>query len=73
DKTPHDVGSGIQGERSAFFDTPSLTGIRGSAPYFHDGRYSTLEELLSEKNQRMFSGVISTPDKAALIAYLETL
>ncbi len=73
DKTPHDVGSGVQGERSAFFDTPSLMGIRGSSPYFHDGRYSTLDELLSEKNQRMFSGVISAPDKAALIAYLETL
>lgn len=73
DKTPHDVGSGIQGERSAFFDTPSLIGLRGSAPYFHDGRYATLDELLSEKNQRMFSGVISGAEKAALIAYLETL
>lgn len=73
DKTPHDVGSGIQGERSAFFDTPSLVGLRGSSPYFHDGRYATLDELLSEKNQRMFSGVISGPEKAALIAYLETL
>lgn len=73
DRTPHDVGSGVQGERSAFFDTPSLLGIRGSSPYFHDGRYTTLDELLSEKNQRMFSGVISAPEKAALIAYLETL
>lgn len=73
DKVPHDVGSGVQGERSPFFDTPSLVGIRGSSPYFHDGRYSTLGEILSEKNQRMFSGVISGPEKAALIAYMETL
>ncbi len=73
DKAPHDVGSGIAGERSAFFDTPSLIGIRGTSPYFHDGRYSTLEEVLSEKNQRMFTGVISPVDKSALIAYMETL
>ncbi|MBK9264150.1 MAG: c-type cytochrome [Polyangiaceae bacterium] len=73
DRIAHDVGSGVKGERSTFFDTPSLVGIRGSAPYFHDGRYETLEALLSEKNQRMFSGVISPADKTALIAYLETL
>ena len=73
DKTPHDVGSGIQGERSPFFDTPSLLGIRGSAPYFHDGRYATLDEILAEKNQRMFSGVISASERAALVAYMETL
>jgi hypothetical protein len=73
DKTPHDVGSGIQGERSGFFDTPTLIGIRGSAPYFHDGRYATLDEVLSEKNQRMFTGVISATEKSALLAYLETL
>ena len=73
DRKTHDVGSGKTGERRAEFDTPSLLGVRGSAPYYHDGRYSTLDEMLSAKDQRMFSGTLSGPDKQALIAYLETL
>ncbi len=73
DGKPHDVGSGKTGERRADFDTPSLLGVRGSAPYYHDGRYSTLDEMLSAKDQRMFPGTLSGPDKKALLVYLETL
>src|SRR4029079_7200385 len=69
----HDVGTGAAGERRAAFDTPSLRGVRGTAPYFHDGRYATLEEVLSAKDNRMITEVISDADKKALIAYLETL
>jgi hypothetical protein len=47
--------------------------VRGTAPYFHDGRYATLDELLSARDQRMFSGVLSEADRRDLIAYLETL
>lgn len=73
DNKVHDVGSGKTGERKSEFDTPSLRGVRGSAPYYHDGRYSTLDELLSAKDQRMFAGTLSGPDKKALLVYLETL
>jgi mono/diheme cytochrome c family protein len=73
DAKPHDVGSGIAGERRAEFDTPSLRAVRGSAPYYHDGRYSTLDAMLSAKDQRMFSGNLTGADKRALLSYLETL
>jgi mono/diheme cytochrome c family protein len=69
----HDVGSGVAGERHAEFDTPALRGIRATAPYFHDGRYKTLDEMLSDRNSRMFSGTLAGEDKRALITYLETL
>ncbi|UQA63143.1 c-type cytochrome [Polyangium aurulentum] len=73
DGLSHDVGTGLAGERSAAFDTPSLRRVRGTAPYFHDGRYATLEEMLSAKDQKMFNGTLTEPDKKALLAYLETL
>jgi cytochrome c553 len=73
DGLTHDVGSGVEGERSKAFDTPSLRGVGGSAPYFHDGRYATLEELLSAKDSRMFTGNLSEADRKDLITYLETL
>jgi len=69
----HDVGSGKSGERRSEFDTPSLIGVRGSAPYYHDGRYSSLDELLSAKDQRMFAGTLGGADKKALMVFLETL
>ncbi|MDC3986903.1 c-type cytochrome [Polyangium jinanense] len=73
DGKSHDVGSGQKGERRVDFDTPSLLGVRATAPYYHDGRYSTLDEMLSAKDQRMFPGTLSGADKKALLAYLETL
>jgi mono/diheme cytochrome c family protein len=73
DGESHDVGSGLAGERRRAFDTPTLRGVRGTAPYFHDGRYATLDGLLEARDQRMFSGVLSEQDRRDLIAYLETL
>ncbi len=74
DAKVHDVGSGVKGEKKSSFDTPSLRGIRGSAPYFHDGRYATLEAVLTDANSKMFDpSTVSDPDRRALIAYLETL
>jgi cytochrome c peroxidase len=48
----HDVGTGDPNlERNSHgrgtqFDTPSLLGIWATAPYFHDGSASTLEDVL---------------------------
>jgi len=69
DGTTHDVDP----SREAF-DTPTLRFIRGSAPYFHDGRYPTLEALLSDPGSRMgHSAALPEADRAALVAYLRTL
>ncbi|MEM9695840.1 MAG: hypothetical protein AAGA56_25075, partial [Myxococcota bacterium] len=47
----HVEGGGSNGQRHAVgtkteVDTPSLRFVAGTAPYFHDGRFATLDELL---------------------------
>jgi hypothetical protein len=56
------------------FDTPSLRFISGTAPYFHDGRYASLEELLADPDSRMGkTAKLADGDRAALAAYLRSL
>jgi hypothetical protein len=56
------------------FDTPSLRFVSGTAPYFHDGRYKTLDDVLIAPDHAMGESThLSRPDRAALVAYLETL
>ncbi|MFO0619083.1 MAG: c-type cytochrome [Polyangiaceae bacterium] len=73
DDARHDVGSGRAGGRLAF-DTPSLARVGRTAPYFHDGRYTTLEDVLLDPKTRMFDPAkLTADDRAALATYLETL
>jgi YVTN family beta-propeller protein len=65
-----DVGTG------GMFDTPHLVGIAASAPYLHDGRAQTLEELWTTYNTNDLHGVSSYMNKIQLndlIDYLKTL
>jgi hypothetical protein len=56
------------------FDTPSLRFVGGTAPYFHDGRYETLEHLLAASDSSMGHTLhLGRGDRRALAAYLETL
>ena len=48
DQKSHDVGTRKPIERNARFDTPTLIEVWRTAPYLHDGRYTTIEELLVE-------------------------
>ncbi len=74
DHDVHDVGSKTAVEKTADLIAPSLVGIAGSAPYFHDGRYGSLEELLENSDGKMGSTAsLSAPEKGALVAYLRTL
>ena len=74
DKTLHDVGSRAEADLTNGFDTPSLKFISGSAPYFHDGRYSTLDDLLNAPASEMgHTAQLSRHDRDALKAYLESL
>jgi hypothetical protein len=58
----------------AKIDTPSLARVSGSGPYFHDGRYESLEDVVSATDGAMFdAGTLSDADKPALLAYLRTL
>jgi len=42
----HDVGSRGRFDRRHDFDTPTLVEVWRTAPYMHDGRYTTIKELL---------------------------
>lgn len=74
DGQKHDVGSGVPGEASTKFDTPALHLVSTSAPYFHDGRYRTLDEMLSDPKSKMgHSSQLSPEARRDLVAYLESL
>jgi len=69
------------------FSTPSLRNIALTAPYMHDGRFATLEEVIDhynsdfERNETLDPNLakhsqglgLSEADKKALIAFLKTL
>jgi DNA-binding beta-propeller fold protein YncE len=74
DSSKHDVGSTAQFDSRGGFDTPALRFVSGTAPYFHDGRYSSLEALLLGADGKMGHTLqLSRQDVTALTAYLETL
>jgi mono/diheme cytochrome c family protein len=56
------------------FKTPSLLFVGRTAPYFHDGSASTLEELVEQNHDRMGrTNDLSPEDRRALVAYLKTI
>lgn len=72
----------------ARFKVPSLRNVGLTAPYMHDGRFKTLEEVVDHYNlvknsstldgsfqqQLPYGGLnLSAADKAALVAFLKTL
>jgi YVTN family beta-propeller protein len=61
---------------SILFDTPHLNDIYASAPYLHDGRAATLEEIWTKYGKKEKHGVINDLTKIQLnemIEYLKSL
>jgi 6-phosphogluconolactonase (cycloisomerase 2 family)/mono/diheme cytochrome c family protein len=74
DNSNHDIQSKTGLDRSALFNTPTLHGVSGTGPYFHDGRYGTLREVLVQASGTMGDAAkLSPPDLDALEAYVRTL
>jgi DNA-binding beta-propeller fold protein YncE/mono/diheme cytochrome c family protein len=74
DSKLHDVQSQHKGDRTKEFDTPSLRFISGRAPYFHDGRYRTLRELLVGTSGKMgHTAQLSPQQLDDLESYLKSL
>ena len=74
DNARHGVDSETPADITPRFDTPSLRSLSGRAPYFHDGRYRNLHELLTANDDKMgHTRQLSAGDIASLEAYLETL
>lgn len=75
DRRQHDIGSARASYRNArdgAFDTPTLLGVRFSAPYFHDGSLPTLASVI-DWFDRQFGLSLGRQRKADLLAYLETV
>ena len=75
-RLPFKVGSKGPFDTSDSFDAPHLLGVADSAPYLHDGRAQTLEELWTIYNTNDVHGVSSYMNKIQLndlIEFLKTL
>jgi len=77
--TCHAEGGGSDGlnhqiEGSPMLETPSLRFVGGTGPYWHDGRYATLSELLKDTKGKMgWALELNDDDLGAIEAYLHTL
>jgi YVTN family beta-propeller protein len=71
-----DVGSGSPTDDHKEFDTPQLLNVYQSAPYLHDGKAASLEEIWTRFNAGDTHGItvdLSKSDLNDLIEYLKTL
>ncbi|MFQ5690734.1 MAG: hypothetical protein ACE5HQ_10730 [Gemmatimonadota bacterium] len=71
-----DVGTAGPTDTEREFDTPRLDNLSASAPYLHDGRAATLEEIWTVFNPDDTHGVVNDLTKAELndlIEYLKAL
>ncbi len=74
DHDTHDVRSATTSDQTKEFLVPSLTSVGGSAPYFHDGRLASLDDLIDKCDGTMgTTKQLNQNDKKALAAYLRTL
>ena len=75
----HDMGPDLaEATGNSLFTTARLWGISDSGPYLHDGRALTLNEAISQHGGEAQSNAdafdaLNEADRAALIAYLNTL
>jgi cytochrome c peroxidase len=63
DHLQHDVGSG------GLYKTPTLLNANFNAPYFHDGRYDSFDQVVDHFD-RVYDLGLSAQDRGDLVAYL---
>lgn len=76
DRLKHDVGSALPTDDHREYDVPQLNNIREQAPFMHDGRYHSLEEIWTMANPYDTHGVTNDLAKEQLndlIEYLKVL
>ncbi len=73
DGEKHDVGSAARDDAQRSFETPSLHALGGTAPYFHDGRFASLDDLLRHSPQMADTSALSSGERGDLLAFLESL
>jgi YVTN family beta-propeller protein len=75
-RTMFDVGTLASKDDSILFDTPHLNNIYASAPYLHDGRAKTLEEIWTKYGKTEQHGIVNDLTKMELnylVEYLKSL
>ena len=55
------------------FDTPSLTGVASTPPYFHDGSAKTLSDAVTRMLAPSHAGALDADDLRALVEYVRSL
>lgn len=75
DLRSHNVGSRSRSEYTESFDTPTLIEAWRTAPYLHDGRYTTIKELLVEGRHGLGHGgdELSQREVDELVAFVLSL
>ena len=68
----HDVGSQDKSDDRATFDTPTLVEVWRTSPYLHDGRYTTIEQVLTEGNHGG-AGNLGAEELANLVEFVLSL
>jgi cytochrome c peroxidase len=66
DRKVHDIGSG------GFFKTKTLLNAKFNAPYFHDGRYDTYDEVVAHFDNHFDLG-LTAAERDDLVAYLDAI
>jgi cytochrome c peroxidase len=66
DHRVHDVGTG------GWFKSPTLVNADFSAPYFHDGRYDTYDQVVAYFDKHFALG-LSEGERSDLVAYLHSV
>ncbi len=71
----HDLGVGSAADAHVGFNTPSLKGVFRKVLFMHDGRASSLEELLTDHHapDKVAGEALSDDEVADLVAFLKTL
>ncbi len=72
DLMAHDVGSQDKSDDRATFDTPTLVEVWRTSPYLHDGRYTTIEQVLTEGNHGG-AGNLGAEELANLVEFVLSL
>ena len=71
-----DLGTGVGQDVDIEWDTPTLVEVWRTAPYLHDGRTVTMEELVRVHNpvrEWLSKGEMSEEDVQALAEYVDSL
>lgn len=72
----YNVGTGLGTQQDRLFDTPTLIEVWRTAPYLHDGRAATMEDVFRKHNPDNRHGRtsdLSPDDLAALVEYVLSL